>query len=1054
MSLETNAGPVVEVLASLLGLTPEEVAGRAAEESFLGLGGNSVSAMDFVAILEEELGLIVDLGHLIGLAPLSKVLAAAVPGGPAPAVGEPVLELSRPVVPEQDGYLRVERFIGGTSMHGVVSGELFGPLDETALLAGLDWLVVRHEGLRTVFEESPDGYRRRVLQAWKPSITRQTLRLPAGADAAGVVHSALVRGSAHLISTFGAPAHAFVLTRFSAEHHLLSLVIHHALADGWAAGLLWKELAAFYQAETAGERVELPSAPGPDHLLERAGRLAPRVEEAARQRAAELEGYPTVVELPSDLARPARFDFAGGRVHFTLGQEAKTAVDAVVARSKVTRSTMLLSAWELVVARRAAVGRFLVGISAAGRTDATSLRLFAPCAALVPIRCDLEGDLTVADHLERTSAAVAEGVSASSVPIGLLTRGLRALADGRRTPLIQIAFSGQDGFLPDELRAGDLRIRLHEAFNGFTAADAALLVLGWGDEPRLAVEYASAVVSATEAAALAEAVEATVLELAAHYDEPLARVRAMSERQRAEAAAFGQADDAASWIPDGSGLWHHLERRMLERWDQPAVHDADRDVELSYGQLMQAVSAQARVLAASGVGEGDLVAVALPRSAEEVVAVLAALRLGAAYLPLDRQSPTERLGRILATAGPAAVIGDEAVLARLDGVLPEGCVCHRPRNPKDEQSAAPLPVPSDDPEKAAYVIFTSGSSGEPKGVVVPHRSVVRLLLDGGIVGFRPGERVLRLGPLGFDISVIELFGALLNGGTLEIFPDELPHPAAMAAFFRTRGIGFAALPPAVFRSLAEHRPDAFAAVRRVLVGGDVVLPEPVCAVLKRSPGLIVSNAYGPTENGVVSTQHVLGDACEVSSPLPIGRPIPGTSVMVVDARGEAVPPGGIGELCCFGAGVAVGYLGDEERTAKAFIEIEGERCYRTGDLVRWDAEGRLRFLGRADSQVKIRGYRVEPGEVHARIAAHPSVADAVVVAVDDDSDSRRLLAAVVLRESLADPLDQLKRFAGEGLPRAMMPELWAIVPEIPLTPNGKHDVRRLEALAVRANPNF
>ncbi len=844
-----------------------------------------------------------------------------------------------------------------------------------------------------------------------------------------------------------------MLTRFSAEHHLLSLVIHHALADSWAVGLLWKELAAFYQAETAGEHAELPPAPGLDHLLERSERLAPHAEEAARQRVAELDGYPTVVELPSDQPRPARFDFAGSRVHFTLGQEAKAAVDAVAARSKVTHSTVLLSAWELAVARRAAVDRFLVGISVAGRTDATSLRLLAPCAALIPIRCDLGGNLTVADHLERTSAAVAEGVSASSVPIGLLSRGLRALTDGRRTPLIQIAFSGQDTFLPDELRAGNLRIRVHEAFKGFTSADAALFVLGWGDEPRLAVEYAPSVLSATEAAALAEAVEATVLELAVHYDEPLTRVRAMSERQRADVAAFGRAD-VAGWLPDNFGLWHHLERRMLEHWDQAAVHDPGRDVKLSYGQLMHAVSAQARVLAASGVGEDDLVAVALPRSAGEVVAVLAALRLGAAYLPLDRQSPVERLGRILATAGPAAVIGDEAVLARLDGVLPEGCVPCLPPNLKAGQSSALLPTPSDDPEKTAYVMFTSGSTGEPKGVVVPHRSVIRLMLDGGISGNRPGERVLRLGPLSFDISVLELFGALLNGGTLEIFPDELPHPSAMAAFFRTYEIGFAALPPAVFRSLAEHRPDAFATVRRVLVGGDVVLPEPVRAVLKRNPGLIVANAYGPTENGVVSTQHDLRDACEVGFPLPIGRPIPGTEVRVLDASGGAVPPGGIGELCCFGDGLAVGYLGDEERTAKAFIEIDGERCYRTGDLVRWDTQGRLRFLGRADSQVKIRGYRIETGEVQARIAAHPSVAEAVVAAVGDDSDSRRLLAVVVLREPLDDPLDQLKRFAGEGLPRAMMPELWAIVPEIPLTPNGKHDVRRLESLAVKANPHF
>ncbi len=1064
MKTDTTTGPLLEVLASVLPCSPDEIAARAAKDSFVALGGNSVDAMDVAAKAEEQLGLIIDMNQLLGLAPLANVLTACVPGEPRAAAPERPAERSPqrrlPVVPEQEGFLAAERFAGQAAMLQVISGELIGPLDETALGETLDWVIARHEALRTVFEEHQQGYRRRVLTSWRPGLIRQDLCVADGDDPVETAHTVVAKGAGRLIKSTGRPAFAFVLTRFGERHHLLSLVIHHALADGWSAGLIWREIADHYAALRAGVTVADTPAPGPDVLLERRERLerAGTLRELAARRIAELDGFPTLVELPSDAPRPERFDFEGARLHFGLDARAREAVERLASQAKITHTSVLLAAWQLVIARRCGLSRFLMGISVANRGEAALMRLVAPCAALVPIRCELHDRERVESYLRGTAAAVAEGVAYAPVPLGEISRGVRAMANGRSVPLIQVVFSAQDAFLPPQLHAGDLTIRLHEAFSGRTAADASLFVLRWGSSPRLALEYATSVITPEEAAGLTEAFQATLLDLAEHYDDTLSRVRGMSARQRdvldgwrhGRPSRIEPVHADSPVVDTESSLWHTFELRAAEGPDRPAIHEPARDLTLTYRELLDAAARQSARLAAAGVEAGDQVGIALPRSAEEIVAVLAALRIGASFVPLDAASPPARLARVLTTARPAAVIGTEPRLQILRGLLPPGCAALTPAGLHDNGVAAIVPPAPADPGRVAYTIFTSGSTGEPKGVRIRHGSALRLFGKGGQAPLAPGDRALRVGVLTFDISVVEIFNPLLSGATIKIYPDGVPHPSGLAAFCAEHQITWAIVPAPLFHATVEHRPDTFATLRHVQVGGDVVAPGPVRALLERYPGLIVSNSYGPTENSVVTTQHDMGDPCEVDDPLPIGGPIKGTGVVVLDENGGLVPPGGIGELCCVGDGLAVDYLGDPLLTETAFGCFDGERIYRSGDLVRWDSRGRLRFMGRADDQIKIRGYRIETGEVRARIGAHPAVADVVVAAVGGDQRSRRLLAAVVLREQIDDPLDELRRFAAEGLPRYMVPELWAIVTEMPVTANGKYDMRRLERLAIRA----
>ncbi|MGC5009260.1 non-ribosomal peptide synthetase [Streptosporangium sp. DT93] len=482
----------------------------------------------------------------------------------------------------------------------------------------------------------------------------------------------------------------------------------------------------------------------------------------------------------------------------------------------------------------------------------------------------------------------------------------------------------------------------------------------------------------------------------------------------------------------------------------PAVRDLKRDLKLTYAQLLGRVEAQAERLSACGVVPGDHVAVAVPRSVEEIVAVLAVLSVGAVYVPMDGSLPPPRLRSMLGGVRPKAVIGDFTAARSIVRAAPAPCVPVHPVSVTDRSAAGPVRAwVRRDPGDVAYITFTSGSTGVPKAVRIPHRGVVRLVRGASYLRRGPGERMLRLAPLAFDASTLEIFCTLATGATLEIFPDGPVSPDELASFMREAEVTVAFLTAGLFRVMAGEAMEAFATTRQLLTGGEVVPADAVRAVLSCHPGLTVVSAYGPTENTTFSTVHPMADATEVETPVPIGRPIAGTSALVLDEAGEPVVPGQVGELYLGGSGLAVDYLGAPEETERAFVVPRGERerFYRTGDLVHWDATGRLHFDGRRDRQVKVRGYRIELDEIEDRLRGREGVRDVTVVVAGTEAGAGRLLAAVVAdRDDGLVP--RLREALREELPGYMVPVLWVVTDRLPYTPNGKVDVGELERLAV------
>jgi amino acid adenylation domain-containing protein len=720
-----------------------------------------------------------------------------------------------------------------------------------------------------------------------------------------------------------------------------------------------------------------------------------------------LAGVPTVLELPADRRDRADGPAAASSVPLDPGPEVGADAAERAGKLGITPFALLLASFGLTLSRWTGARSLLVGVPAPPGGQAAG-------PGLLPVRVDVADDAASDDFLLSVQHSLDLSAQAGALPF-----------EGPGHPLLQVCLGDRGAFEADGF---DLAVHLDRS-EPLPAAPA---------------ECSSRVWSRAELAGFAADVGAALAELATSSG-PLGEVRCVSAERRLQLI---RVNDTGQDQPVSS-----LDElfRVAARRTPDAVAVRDDTSELTYAQLAAAAAEQAGRLRRAGVGTGDTVLVGLDRSVAEVVAVLGTVWAGAAYVGVDLSLPAAHTDRIIEKCRPAALLTDRqggfGGLTRVDVWEPSWTAPSQ-----SEPAGTAAGSAAADPARLAYVAFTSGSTGAPKGVCVPHRAVIRLVCGAGYLRLGPGDRVLRLSPLAFDASTLELWGALLNGATLEVYPDALPSPTELGQFLLEREVTVAWLTAGLFRLLAEFAPDSLGGLRQLLTGGDVVPHDHAARVLERHPGLAVTNGYGPTENTTFTTTHTVTDPARIDGPLPIGTPVPGTRVYVLDASGRLLPPGAVGELYTGGAGLADGYIGDRAETARRFGRFSPdvpERLYRTGDLVRFDSEGRLCFLGRTDDQVKLRGYRIELGAISDAATAHPGVQDALVFAHGADSAGKRLVAAVVPAAGAGLDLGEVRALLERQLPGYMVPTLWTLVDRFPVTPNGKVDRR---ALAAGARP--
>ena len=820
---------------------------------------------------------------------------------------------------------------------------------------------------------------------------------------------------------------------------VLLVVVHHIAADEWSAGLLLRDLGVALAARRDGRAPSWspPAVQYADYALWQRrlagagaeGQAAPDDEIAYWVDV--LRGAPEELDIPADRPRPAAASHRGGTVPFSVPPALHDAVCRMARASGATVFMVLHAAVAALLTRLGAGTDLPIGIPVAGRCDEALDEVVGLFVNTVVLRTDTSGDPTFAELVGRVRATALAAFEHDDAPFERVVEAVAPARSLARHPLFQVMLV-HHRLGERELELAGLRAEPLDVELGVAKVDLSVYLVeqpGGGIDGRL--EYSADLFDAATAERLAARL-ASVLEQAVTCPQtPIGDIDVLVAGERARLA---EAEGATRVDVPGEPLDRLLAGVAGAAPDAPAVVYGKRVV--TYAELEASADRLARVLAARGAGPERVVAVAVPRSPELVVALLAVLKSGAAYLPLDLDYPAQRITSMLADASPLCVVTTGATRQG----LPRGCnvPCVDVDGPPGEETGGPLTVSRAGAGRAAYVIYTSGSTGRPKGVVVEHTALVNFLLAmRERFLLERGDRVLAVTTVGFDIAALELYLPLLCGATVVLTDaDSGRDPAALVDLVEGAGVTVVQATPTLWDALLTGRRPRLPGVR-MLVGG-----EPLSGALARRMtgcGGDVTNLYGPTETTVWSSAADVGPG---AGDPPIGGPIANTVLHVLDRRLRPVADGVVGELYIAGEGLARGYLGLPGVTAGRFVAnpfgAPGTRLYRTGDLVRRRADGELAFVGRGDSQVKVRGFRIELGEVEAVLGTHPGVGEVRTV-VRDDGGNRRLVAYVVPRPGRGPAPDELRAHAAAALPGYMVPAAVVHLDRLPLTPNGKLD---------------
>jgi amino acid adenylation domain-containing protein len=1051
--------PVEEILcgiwAAVLGVERVGVL-----DDFFALGGHSLRAVQIVARLRDALGVSIPLPAVFQ-AHTVQALAAQVErtmgGGAAETETIEPVDRTRPLPlsPAQEAVWFFERLSPGMrSYQFQASVRMRGELDVDALRRALEEIVRRHEIFRTTFAEIGGEPMQVVHAPW-------TVALPV-VDAREMSADEL---NARFAEEFVRPFHPgalplvrWTLFRTAEREHVLLVVEHHLVHDGWSFGVFLRDLVALYEAFARGEPSPLPepALQFGDFAVWQQGWM--RGEEAARGLEfwrEKLAGAPPVLDLPVDHARPPRISFRGESLHVRLDPELAHAADAFSRAHGVTLYMTLLAGFHALIGRYTGQDDFVLGGGSAGRRLRESEELIGMIVNVIPLRADLRGDPGFLNLVDRVRRTALEAYPHQDVPFASIVDAVQPDRTMDRLPIFQHSFNMHHAPYP-ELRLPGLELQVTEALGNQTAKfDLQVIVIpraqqnaAAGDEVAMIWEYATDLFRRDTVERMWGHYQRLLASLLAAPERPVSTAWMMDEDERQRVLAWSRVD--ADYPRDATlhGLFREHARL---RPHAPAVEWGGRTT--TYAELDAASDRVARRLAALGLGTEARVAVAMERGTALVAAVLGVLKAGAAFVPLDAEYPAERLAFMLADSEARALVVADRVPAALADF--GGPVLRMDALGDDADGAAPETLAGVEAfaaaESLATVVYTSGSTGTPKGVALRHRGLVRLVRGANWAAFGPDERVSQTSTASFDAYALEVWGALLNGGCLVgIDRDTLLSADALRTRVREGGVTVLFLTTPIFNQLGHEAPELFAGVPQVVTGGDAMDPGAARSLLERGRPGYLANIYGPTENSTLSTVFPL-DTPPAAASVPIGRPLSNSSAYVLDGWMQPSPTGVPGEVYVGGDGLARGYLGRPGMTAERFVPhpfgAPGSRLYRTGDRARWLAEGALEFLGRVDQQVKVRGFRVEPGEVEAALRALPEVLDAAVVA-----RTQALAGYVVPREGARLDAAALRERLAERLPAYLVPSTLTVLDVLPLTPSGKLDRRALPEPAFVSAP--
>ncbi|WP_456717096.1 amino acid adenylation domain-containing protein [Bradyrhizobium sp. USDA 4353] len=996
-TLPSDAEAASDLEAEIMAIWSQLLARPIGRDSdFFEHGGHSLLATRVISQLAQRRGLAVPL-RLIFEQPTPRLLTAAIAlSAPSAPVREVIAGKAAPgAAPLSFAQQRLwflERLDPGTAGYNVpIAYRLEGPLDIDALQTALDHIIIRHEPLRSRIMER-DG---QSVQEPLPPM-RCPLRLIDVSDRAAAGEQARMLVAEAALEAFDLsqpPLLRATLVRTTPDSAVLALVMHHIACDGWSLTVLARELSLLMSGATLRP---LPLRYADFATWQRDWFSGTRAREQLDAWSARLADLPEL-RLPLDHRRPTRQSYRGGIVPITIDAWTTARLKALSERSNATPFMVLLAVYGAVIGRAAAQEDFAVASPIANRHHRETEDLIGFFVNTLALRLDLSGAPSLETLIARVRHVALDAYQHQDLPFEQLVERLHPDRDPARNPLVQVAFALQNATddrlvlpgidaspFPVDIRTTRFDIETH-LFERDGAIEGLLV-------------YATDLLTTVTAGRLAA--QFTAL-LAAALDEPTAALESLAAASASDLLIQQQSLERSRALPGGkTGLAARFASVAVAHPQRLAV-DGDDGRTLSYAALDAASRALGERLVAAGVGPGDVVGVLSERSADAIVMLLAVIRAGGAYLPLDPSLPQARLALMLeqARVRHAVTTNDHReVFTRLDHPLGVLVADDYDRHPH-AMLPAPEIIRADSP---AYVNFTSGSTGTPKAILVPQGAVANLVLETDYAALTPADRIAQAAPLSFDAATFEIWGALLNGGCIVLVDKQtLLDPDALARELRRRAISVMFLTTALFNQVAQLQPAAFASLRLVLFGGEAVNADHVRNVLAAGRPARLLHVYGPTETTTFATFHPIAQLAERAATVPIGRPLPGVICRILDADLRPVPAGMPGELCIGGNGLALCYLGDTDATNARFVTAaDGTRLYRSGDLVRLDAGNNIEFVGRRDNQVKIRGHRIEIEEIELALTRHSSVAEAAVVVRTTDED-KFLEAFVTLKPEVA-----------------------------------------------------
>ncbi|MFI5800202.1 amino acid adenylation domain-containing protein [Streptomyces sp. NPDC051677] len=1007
------------------------------DDSFFALGGHSLLALRLIGRIRDTLGAALTLRNLFG-APTAAALAPLVAG--AGAVARPARPLAPGARPDEAPLSSAQRRLwfldrlegSGAAYHIPFAVRLTGAgLDPDALRAALSDLVARHEILRTVYPNADGIPRQRLLD---PTAAGPRLHVERVTQAQVAERLAESAGEEFRLDE-DVPLRAHLLVLGPQEHALL-LVLHHIAADGWSLEPLLRDLATAYRARQEGRSPAWAPlrAQYADYAVQQRDLLLDRevmdVQLAYWKRS--LADLPDEIALPADRPRPVRATHRGGDIPVRLDARLHGRLRALAGETGTTVFMVVQAGLAALLTRLGAGTDIPLGTPVAGRADETLDDLIGCFLNTLVLRTDTSGVPTFRELLARVRESDLAAYAHQELPFEQLVEALNPPRSTARHPLFQVMLAFRPGTAEPHLDLPGLAGRPLPVETGATKIDLTFNLGelrtpdGSPDGIEGILQYSADLFDRGTAEDLAARLERLLRAAVDAPDRPVGALDLLGPAERRRLLV--EFNDTAHDVPDTT--FHRMfEARAAEQPDAVAVTDARTS--LTYRQLDDRAGRLALALTSCGAGPGRIVALSLPRSVDLAVAVLAVLKAGAAYLPLDPEHPAERTAYLLSDADPVCVIARDPMAVACPVVSPD-----------EEATGTGTELARARPADAAYLIYTSGTTGRPKGVVVEHRNLTPYVAR--CVAAYPSLRGSSLlhATLSFDATVTTLHGALAAGGRVHIAAvheagaDPLPG-----------GYTFLKATPSHL-ALLPALPYDLSPAEEFMLGGEALVGEALRAWRREHPGVRLINHYGPTELTVGCTDHRIEPDEELpSGPVPIGRPMWNTRAYVLDGWLNPVPAGVEGELYVAGAQVARGYWNRPGLSAQRFVADPygppGERMYRTGDLAVRRADGTLELRGRADGQLKIRGLRIEPGEIEGVLTAHPAVEQAAVV-VRADGGRKRLVGYLVGAAADVDRAD-VRAEAARRLPDHMVPEALVVLDALPMTANGKLDRAALPA---------